>query len=943
MAAAKRGTVRLVQHARAFFNNLDMHHGRRHTHRRPRRAFVAAASLGAATALLAPLRAARASTPVVVQNEAGFEGLESPTVLYFPASNTFQNDTTGFVKEIDEGGGMFRQQLRNEYPTPQPPYAAGPGWWDGDGANSANTDRQRVEPKGIVGLGHQPVDTTFEYSFDFRTDPTFTATNNFCHIFQLKALDGDNSPPLATISLYKNGSGIQGRVDCFSDGTSGTPQTETIPATYSYTAGQWIHFVIRITPCKQGETTGGIQLSVNGGAFTGVTNQAIDLQNSSTFRPKFGLYRSISTGNGVPVDVSWVEHRTVTGYDGSSNLLTWQGGQNSNTWDTGSTPNFLNGSTGSVFNTIDQVNFTGSTNTTINLSGQVWPDFADVNSSANYTFQGTGSITGGTLRKDGTGTLTLATTNSYPGLTDVRAGTLFVTGSIGNNSLASVTGGTLKLGSTTALGSSNSNGTQIAGGTFDINGFAVGSEPISVQGTGVGGNGAIINSGASQTSAMTNVTLTGDATFGGTGRWDIRGSGAMLSTAGSAFNLTKTGSNQISFVGATVDSALGNITINQGVLAFQTSTSSMGDPTKSLTIASGAILEFFNTANAMTKVCTLNGGTVWAESGTGSQNTFAGPITLGASGGTLDAGSALTGGTANPNAVLSIGGAIGGSGALTKNGPGTVTLANTDTYTGSTTVNAGVLNVAAGASIASTTVSVAGGATLNVNGSLASNATVNDNGTVNFAGNGGTRTLTKLSIGSGDLATVGQSSSTQSPEILQPVTLALAADGTSRLNLFNNELITVGNASSMRGLIGTGQIFTTSSGGALGYMDLTGGQEEVRFTLSGDTNLDGVVNVSDLANLAANFGVTSGAVWIGGDMDYNGTVNVADLSDLAANFGSALPAAAVAASPAVATSVPEPVDLAPVFSGVVALQACRRSRRVRRYSDDPDPSTAPTR
>ena len=471
-------------------------------------------------------RLAHAATPVVVQNEAGFEGLESPTVIYFPDTNTFQTDTSGFAKEIDEGGGMFRQELRNEYPTPQPPYAAGPGWWDGDGADPANTDRQRVEPKGIVGLGHQPVDSTFEYSFDFRTDPTFTATSNFCHIFQLKALDGDDSPPLATISLYKNGSGIQGRVDCFSDGTSGTPQTETIPTTFNYTAGQWIHFVIRITPCQQGESTGGVQLSVNGGSFTGVTNAAIDLQDSTTFRPKFGLYRGMSTTNGVPAGVTWVEHRTVTGYAGTSNVLNWVGGANNNTWDTATTANFLNGTATSNFNTDDQITFDNtSTNTAVTLTGSVAPNYIHVNASENYTFAGTGSITGGaTLRKDGTGTLTLSTSNSYQGLTDVRAGVLYVTGSVGNSSLVSITGGTLRAGSSAALGTNSTIGTQIAGGALDINGFNLSTEPISVQGTGVSGAGAIVNTGAQQTSALTSVTLTGDTTLGGTGRWDICGS-----------------------------------------------------------------------------------------------------------------------------------------------------------------------------------------------------------------------------------------------------------------------------------------------------------------------------------------------------------------------------------------------------------------------------------
>jgi beta-galactosidase len=61
------------------------------------------------------------------------------------------------------------------------------------------------------------------------------------------------------------------------------------------------------------------------------------------------------------------------------------------------------------------------------------------------------------------------------------------------------------------------------------------------------------------------------------------------------------------------------------------------------------------------------------------------------------------------------------------------------------------------------------------------------------------------------------------------------------------------------------------------------------YDLLGDTNSDGTVNVADLANLAGNFGVTSGAGWLQGDFDYNGTVNVADLADLAGNFGVTLP------------------------------------------------------
>ena len=136
-----------------------------------------------------------------------------------------------------------------------------------------------------------------------------------------------------------------------------------------------------------------------------------------------------------------------------------------------------------MFALADEVNFNDSTtNTTVNLPGAVAPEYVRVNTAQSYTFTGAGSLTAGTLRKDGSGQLTLATNNSYTGLTDVRAGTLLVTGSVGNNSLVSISGGTLKAGSASALGTNSTIGTEIIGGTFDINGFNLSTEPIKVQG-----------------------------------------------------------------------------------------------------------------------------------------------------------------------------------------------------------------------------------------------------------------------------------------------------------------------------------------------------------------------------------------------------------------------------------------------------------------------------
>src|SRR3954451_20356591 len=94
-------------------------------HRRARRCVIFALSLAALGTLP---NVARAASPVIVQNEAGLEGLEEATVLYYPDSNTFVTDPSAFPNHIDEGGGLFRDTLRNYYSTQ--------GWWDGDRATT---------------------------------------------------------------------------------------------------------------------------------------------------------------------------------------------------------------------------------------------------------------------------------------------------------------------------------------------------------------------------------------------------------------------------------------------------------------------------------------------------------------------------------------------------------------------------------------------------------------------------------------------------------------------------------------------------------------------------------------------------------------------------------------------------------------------------------------
>ncbi len=106
----------------------------------------------------------------------------------------------------------------------------------------------------------------------------------------------------------------------------------------------------------------------------------------------------------------------------------------------------------------------------------------------------------------------------------------------------------------------------------------------------------------------------------------------------------------------------------------------------------------------------------------------------------------------------------------------------------------------------------------------------------------------------------------------------------------------------------------------------------VAFTRYGDANLDGTVNLNDFNRLAANFGISSGAVWSMGDFTYDGIVNLNDFNRLAANFG--LSAAGPEVTPgdwaALASAVPEPAGLAgslACLAEVVGRQRWRRGRK----------------
>ena len=390
----------------------------------------------------------------------------------------------------------------------------------------------------------------------------------------------------------------------------------------------------------------------------------------------------------------------------NGNSLVWQGGvfgTATNNWDLNLSTNWHAGATTTNFLNYDSVTFDNTaTNFTAVVAGTLAPGAITVGSTNAFTFSGTGKLTGTTgLTKTGTNVLTLSNTggNDYTGTVTINSGTV-------------------KAGSATALGATNG-ATVISGtGALDVGGQNLGAESVTVSGSGLGGAGAIQNSGAAALNALQYVTLAGDTTFGGTNRWDIRANTNGI-LAGNNFALTKTSANDIYFVGLG-NTALGNLHIEQGRIGVQDST--LLGTGGTLTLFAGSGLDLWNNSVTNTKAISLTNATVSSSSGT---NVYGGTINLNGSG------------TFTATTPLQLNGALAGSGGLVKNGASPLTLTAANTYSGTTTISNGSLALVGTASIASSTaIEIEAGAVLDVIGhtggsiTLASGQTLRGNGTV---------------------------------------------------------------------------------------------------------------------------------------------------------------------------------------------------------------------
>jgi autotransporter-associated beta strand protein len=476
--------------------------------------------------------------------------------------------------------------------------------------------------------------------------------------------------------------------------------------------------------------------------------------------------------------------------------LTWSGNGGNNFWDTGTTVAWNNEGVTDRFYFGDDVIFnnTGSTNLTANLVGDLTPASVTVDATANFTFAGTGKITGSTsLTKTNSGTLTILTTNDFTGSTIIGGGAFSIS-RLANGGVASGIG----------AASSDSANLIFSGSRLSYTGSSVSSDrgatlngsanlDITSSGTTLTWNGTNIGSGSLIKSGPGQLILTAENTFS-SGTVLSNGTLALFGPSGGATltaNNYALGSGSITLYGGTLklfggdlgDAGAGYGTLSRPIIVPTGATATLLTParyTMNSSLSGGGTLNlevnyvrgslngnwsaFTGTINVTAQTSPaefrvtdssgyagatifLNDDVIITQSGSAST------MEIGALGGTSDSrvgpgnstssGRSFRVGWNNQNATF-VGQILAdGANTVTKVGTGNWTLSGANTYTGGTVVNGGTLTVsnASGSGTGTGSVTVNTGATLAGTGIISGATTINS-GATNSPGNGGIGTLT---------------------------------------------------------------------------------------------------------------------------------------------------------------------------------------------------------
>ncbi|WP_294901555.1 autotransporter-associated beta strand repeat-containing protein, partial [Tatumella sp. UBA2305] len=481
------------------------------------------------------------------------------------------------------------------------------------------------------------------------------------------------------------------------------------------------------------------------------------------------------------------------------------------------------------------------------------------------------------LTKNGSGTLILSGDNTYSGGTALNTGKIAVGH---NNALGS---GELTMAADTILGFIsdkltlannvllNGNGTAIDtnGNTGTLNGIVSGNTALTKT-----GDGTLVLNGVNTYTGGTNLE---------TGEIDISNSASL-----SSGDLTMADDTTLGFTTDNLDLA-NNITLNGLNSAIAT-----GDFSETLSGVISGVGQISKTGSGtltLTGNNTYSGGTTLdgGEIAIGNSNalstgnlTMADATTLGFTTGDLNLANnvTLSGGTATVDTgskPQSLSGVISGAGELAKDGSGTLTLTNDNTYTGGTRLSAGEIDVNNNNALGTGTLTMAADTVLGfISDKLAlANDLLLSGGTATVATGSNSETLNGTVSGDGLLAKTGNG------------TLTLTGDNTytGGTDLTEGKL-DVGSSTA----VGTGTLYMadgTTLGFTAGDLDLAndmvlGGTDPTIATGSYNETLSG--NISGSASLTKT---GSGTLTLNGDNSYSGGTSLTE-GEIAAGSSNAL-------------------------------------------------------